>query len=228
MPSDFLGIESALDAVLFDFDGVLIESVDIKTAVFHELFADFPEHAQAITALHEAHGGISRYVKFDMIYRDLLRLPLAAEGRAELGRRFEEKVVDQTIACPMVAGAREVLDAFSHRLPMAVVSGTPDAELKHIIERRDLARYFVEVSGSPRTKSAIIDDMVERTGWRRDRVMMVGDAMTDFDAAHAAGLSFIGRVPVGRRCPFPPGTSIITDLTELQAALMRTVKVSTP
>ncbi len=228
MPSDFPGTRTALDAVLFDFDGVLIESVDIKTTVFRELFADHPEHAQAIAALHEAHGGISRYVKFDMIYRDILRRPLAPNERADLGRRFAEKVVEQTVACPMVAGARAALDALLGRLPLAVVSGTPDAELKHIVERRNLARYFVEVSGSPRSKAEIIGDMAERKGWRRDRMVLVGDAMTDCDAAEACGLSFIGRVAGGRRSPFPPGTCVIADLTEFPEALSGAAKVATP
>jgi len=228
MPSDSPGISSALDAVLFDFDGVLIESVDIKSAVFCELFSDHPEHVPAIAALHEAHGGISRYVKFDMIYRDILCRPLAPDERAELGRRFADKVVEQTVACPMVAGAREALDALLGRLPMAVVSGTPDAELKYIVERRGLAGYFVEVGGSPRSKAEIIADMAKRRGWRRERMVLVGDATTDRDAADACGLSFIGRVPFGRRNPFPPGTCVIADLTEFQAALRGVTKVTTP
>jgi beta-phosphoglucomutase-like phosphatase (HAD superfamily) len=226
MPSDFFGIKTALDAVLFDFDGVLIESVDIKTAVFRQLFADHPEHLPEIVALHDAHGGISRFVKFDMIYRDILRAPLSPERRAELGRRFADMAVEQTIACPMVAGARDMLDALVQRLPMAVVSGTPETELEHILARRGLARYFVEVGGSPRTKSAIIDDMVERRSWRRARMVLIGDAMTDFDAARATGLAFIGRARRGRRHPFPPGTATVADLTELQTALARTLRAA--
>src|SRR5690606_22889470 len=40
-------------AVIFDFDGVILESVKVKTDAFKELFSDYPEHLEAIVAYHE-------------------------------------------------------------------------------------------------------------------------------------------------------------------------------
>ena len=42
-------------AVVFDFDGVIIESGDIKTEAFLELFAAYPEHLPAIKRHHLDH-----------------------------------------------------------------------------------------------------------------------------------------------------------------------------
>ncbi len=212
MPSAFSAIETALDAVVFDFDGVILDSVEVKSEAFRALFADHPGEIDAIMGLHERHGGISRYVKFDMIYRDILRLPLAPAARAELGRRFEALVLERVLACAMVPGAREVLDALRGRVAMAVVSGTPDHELATIVEHRGLARYFVEVHGGSRQKRDIIGTMMREQGWRPDRLIMLGDAMTDHDAAVANGIAFIGRVAYGKPDPFPAGTATIADL----------------
>ena len=47
-----------LRAVIFDFDGVILESADIKTQAFIELFADNPDHREAILRQHHDNVGI--------------------------------------------------------------------------------------------------------------------------------------------------------------------------
>jgi beta-phosphoglucomutase-like phosphatase (HAD superfamily) len=219
MPSGWPAADHALDAVVFDFDGVIVESLDIKSRVFATLFADFPAKVAEIVALHERHAGINRMVKFEMIHRDILGVPLDDSRRTQLGRRFEDLVVEQVIACPMVAGAREVLESLHTRVPMAVASGTPDGELKHIVQRRGLEHFFTDVLGSPRGKGELIAEIIARHGWRPGRMLMVGDATADYDAARASGLAFIGRVPPGQSSPFPPGTLVIEDLKGLEKAV---------
>lgn len=218
MPSAWPAIETELDAVVFDFDGVILESAEVKTEAFRALFAAHPAEIDAIMDLHRRHGGVSRFVKFEMIYRDILRRPLRLERKAELARRFEELIVERVLACPMVAGARETLDALRGRVAMAVVSGTPDGELETIIARRGLSSYFVEIHGGSREKRDIIGDMTMARRWRRERMVMVGDAMTDHEAARANGIAFIGRVARGADNPFPRDTVVITDLREFAAA----------
>jgi phosphoglycolate phosphatase-like HAD superfamily hydrolase len=212
LPSDVRAVDTALDAVVFDFDGVILESVAVKDAAFRALFADHPTHVDAIMDLHRRHGGVSRYVKFDMIYADILQARLDPAHKAELGRRFEELVLDRVLAAPMVAGARDVLDGLRGRVPMAVVSGTPDAELAAVIERRGFAHYFAEVHGGSRAKREVIERMVRERNWRTDRMVMVGDATTDCAAARANRIPFIGRIAAGADDPFPAGTITIEDL----------------
>lgn len=207
-----------LDAILFDFDGVILESTAIKTDAFRALFADHPRHLDQILALHLRHGGISRQIKFDMIYREILHMPVPPERKAELGARFNALVEEKVRTCPMVGGAQAVLDRFAGRVAMAVVSGTPDEELNAIVGARGLDRYFVAAHGSPPGKAESISRLMAEQRWNPGRVVMVGDAMTDFDAARATGVGFIGRT-IGGANPFPQGTPTIGDLTELAAAL---------
>ena len=57
--------------VIFDLDGVLIDSVELKGQVFAEVFSDFPSETERILALHRANGGVSRARKIKLIYREL-------------------------------------------------------------------------------------------------------------------------------------------------------------
>jgi len=223
LPSVLPAIETTLDAVIFDFDGVILESVEVKDDAFRALFADHPGEIDMIMDLHRRHGGVSRFVKFEMIYRDILRQPLASGRKIELGRRFEELALERVMACPMVAGARELLDRLHGHVAMAVVSGTPDGELAAIIAGRRLSSYFAEIHGGSRGKRSIVDEMVRTRAWRRERVLMVGDAMTDHGAARANAVAFVGRVVPGEESPFPRDTIVIPDLHQFPAAVARAI-----
>jgi phosphoglycolate phosphatase-like HAD superfamily hydrolase len=202
-------------AIVFDFDGTIVESVDTKTQAFRTLFGGYPQHLERIVALHLEHGGRSRYEKFAMIYRDVLRKdPLPGEFD-ELGRRFESLVCDAVVACPFVPGARAFLEEYSARLPIAVVSGTPHRELIGILERRGLAPHFVEAHGSPPEKDQILRELLARREWPPRDVLFVGDARSDWLAAKAVGVRFVGRLAPGLPNPFDETVSVIPDLTGL-------------
>ena len=206
----------AYDAVFFDFDGVLAESSDIKTVAFVEMYKEYgPEVVDKVVAHHLEHGGISRRQKIRYCHRTFLGIEVTSDEMAVLGRRFSILVEDAVVAADWVAGARTFLDAHCGRLPMFVISGTPQEELRRITARRGMDGYFVSVRGSPPVKEPIILELLAEHGLDRDRVLFVGDTMTDYRAAKATGLPFLGRVPPGERSPFPEGTRLVPDLTHL-------------
>ena len=204
------------DAVFFDFDGVLAESIDIKVAAFETLYAGFGREVVArVVAHHKAHEGISRLEKVRHCHREFLGIELDDGQVAEWGGRYSALVEEAVVACDWVPGAREFLDAHRGRLPLFVVSGTPDDELKRIVEGRAMAHYFTSVHGSPPRKPPILEGLLAAHGIAPERALFVGDSMTDYDAAEATGLAFLGRVAAGSANPFPAGTTIVPDLNGL-------------
>ena len=63
-----------------------------------------------------------------------------------------------------------------------------------------------------------MSEILAQGGWKPHRVLMIGDAMTDFEAAHENGLQFIGRQMPSQRGVFPAGTRLVPDLVELATA----------
>ena len=206
-------------AIAFDFDGVILESVAIKTEAMASLFAHHPEHVARIKALHEGHAGISRFIKFDMIHRDILKVPLSPERRDELGRNFSGLVLEKVLACPFVPGAREFLETHHESTPLFVVSGTPDEELQEIVSKRGLSPYFRGIYGSNRSKEEILRGLLADRESLAEDLVFIGDGRTDYEAAAAASIAFIGRVPEYQDSPFPKSTAIIQDLGGLDRAL---------
>lgn len=182
-----------IKAIILDFDGVILESMDIKTNAFRELFKDFPEHLDAIVEYHIKNGGVSRYTKFSYIYNNILKLPLDDNKLKELGGKFSYMVLQEMIKCPFVPGVQEFLEEYSKRLKLFIASGTPEEELHLIVKQRGLSDYFRGVYGTPTVKSEIIEHILTDEGVRKEDAIFVGDALSDYEDAKKVSVPFVAR-----------------------------------
>lgn len=203
-------------AILFDFDGVLVESADIKIDAFMRLFADAPQSAQpTIRDFLNMNVGLSRFAKCRYIHSEILHDPLDDEGLAVLSTRFSELVMEAVIACPAVPGAEAFLQARSAEMPLFLVSATPEAELNTILKRRGMEGWFRATRGSPRAKTDNVRDLLTIYGLDPSRTLLIGDSQQDLKAATDNGLRFVGRVPEGVASPFPEDAFVVQDLHAL-------------
>ncbi len=210
--------DGPVEVVVFDFDGVLVDSVDVKTRAFVALYESYgPQVAEQVRAHHLAHGGISRYVKFEYYERVLLGREPTRERLEELADAFARLVVDQVVAAPEVPGASGLLDELDGRVPLHVASGTPEVELLEIVRRRGWDGHFESVRGTPATKAEILSGISAEWAVDPSRMLMIGDATTDLDGAWAAGTQFVGLATEGD--PFPAGTRVVASLGEVGAII---------
>ena len=206
-------------AIIFDFDGVILDSVDIKTKAFARLFEEHgPDVQRQVKEHHLAHGGISRFKKFAHIYEHILRRPMPPGESERLGERFSELVFDEVVKAAWIPGAPEFLAENHARYRCFVASGTPQEELDRIVRLRGLEQYFAGVFGTPATKEEITRGIFARHGFAAGETLFIGDALTDFNAAKACGTGFVG-ITSGCTDPFPPGTTVLPDLRGLAALL---------
>lgn len=183
-----------MKAIIFDFDGVILSSADLKTQAFSELFQHHEERVEEIIRYHKSNMGISRFVKFRHIYRNILKKELSVEQEHELGCRFSKNVYENILRTPFVDGALEFLERFSKEYFLFVASGTPEDELVDISNRRKIAQYFRELHGSPKEKHVIITDILQRYAIPPTEIVFVGDAESDLRAAERAGVKFIALI----------------------------------
>ncbi|MBN1438918.1 MAG: HAD family phosphatase [Anaerolineales bacterium] len=183
----------SLRAIVFDFDGVILESANIKTEAFLELYAAYPDKLRQIREYHIGQAGISRYVKFEHIQKNILGQPYTEEDKRRVSAEFERLTRERIFRCPQVPGAEALLMGLRGKVLRIVGSGTPQAELDLIIAMRKMGEWFEELWGTPRLKPDILRDVMARHALSPDQVLMVGDGMSDYDAARETGTRFLAR-----------------------------------
>ncbi|WP_449537869.1 HAD family hydrolase [Ferdinandcohnia sp. Marseille-Q9671] len=205
-------------AILFDFDGVICESVNIKSQAFREMFMKYGNDiANKVVTYHESNGGISRFEKFKHYYNNFLNQEINQQELQILGEEFSNLVFQKVIDSDFVKGAFEFISNHYMDYKFFIVTGTPQEEIIKICDERELSKYFIEILGSPLNKSTIINNILKEYNYNKNEVVMVGDAMTDFTAASETDVPFIGRVAHDN--PFPLGTTLIDDLINLNQVL---------
>lgn len=203
-------------AVVFDFDGVLVESLDIKTQAFADLYRSYGDTiVRQVVAFHRAHGGVSRFDKIRHFEHAFLGRRVVEEEILKKAGVFSQLVEDAVIDCPEVSGTTELLRFLSSQLPCFVASATPEPELRRIVHRRGWSDFFSGVFGAPATKKEILRNILHLTRKPANACLMVGDAKTDFEAASQSGLQFVGRVPALTASPFPSRVPLVKDMHEL-------------
>jgi len=205
-----------LKAIIFDFDGVICESVEVKTEAFRKLFVDYPDQLAQIIQYHVDNGGLSRFVKFTHIYKEFLNKELTQAESQKLGKKFTELCYEGVLTAPYVPGAYEFLKKYYKKYDLFVVSGTPQTEIASIVHERGLGKFFKGVYGSPRLKDKIIRDILKKNGWGPYEAVFVGDSMNDKDASFKTSMRFIGRLHDQYPNPFRQKDDLIKDFHDLE------------
>lgn len=207
--------------ILLDFDGVILESVSVKTETFRKLFADNFGYVDEIVNFHLQNGGMSRFDKFRYIYSEILHEELTEEKFRSLCDDFAKYVYEGVINSPFVKGADKFIDkCHEEKIPLYLVSATPEDEIVQITKDIGIYDKFNHVYGSPMTKADCITQILLENNLAQDpqKALFFGDAINDYKAANITGISFAGRVPEGNHNIFEGldgVVGIISDFTSL-------------
>lgn len=174
---------------IFDCDGVLLNSNQIKTKAFFDTALPYgSENAQRLVEHHVLHGGVSRYRKFSWFVNDLLEegSPALIE---QLVSTYALKVIKELERCDS-APLNEIRARFASTNWM-VASGGDQSELRKVFDVRSLTPLFdLGIFGSPDDKSVIIEREIVANNLHSEAVLF-GDSKYDFEVARQFEIDFV-------------------------------------
>lgn len=177
--------------LVFDFDGTLVDSNQVKYDAYFELFPRDERHAEVIRDVLAADFEASRYV---ILAKILDRLGDAPRQRAErveaLAEQYNMLALAGVKTCPACPGAEAVLQAFQFAYALYLSSTTPADALREIVAFREWTGYFRAIFGYPRQKAATLREILQREHVRPENVLVVGDGESDRHAAQETGCRF--------------------------------------
>jgi len=218
-----------IKVIIFDFDGVIVDSNHVKTDAFVKLFMDHPQHIRdSVRRFHLENGGMSRFDKFRYIYANFIKESLSDEKFKMLCDGFNRLVVDDVVNAPIFEGVQEFLEKHKDKYRLYIVSGTPEGEIREIVRRRKLDNFFLDVYGSPASKKDLIEKVLKENGYKREEVLFVGDSINDYEGAAGAGVAFIAKISDDLGVDAFPGVDLevkIKTIREFEEYLDEKVKI---
>ena len=204
--------------IVFDFDGVILESVDVKSEAFYQIYLPFGTNiAQKAKQHHTENGGMSRFEKFKYYHKVFLSKELTPNDIDTMSKTFSEIILENVLKSPFVLGAKEALETLRNKYDLWVISGTPTEELRYIIKKRELSHFFKESFGSPISKKEHLKTLIQKNNYLASEGVFVGDATADYEAARSQSMDFILRETTDNSKLFSSvkGIQKASDLTTL-------------
>jgi phosphoglycolate phosphatase-like HAD superfamily hydrolase len=198
--------------IFWDFDGVIKESVSIKTDAFVELFQPYGNNVcNKVRRHHIENGGMSRFNKVPL-YLKWSNIDPTSARVDEICAKFSKIVKNKVINSAWVPGVERFLRSNKGRCVFIMVSATPQDELKDICRSLKLDEFFSKFYGSPTTKSSSIKMSMYDYGVSPEACLMIGDAQADIDAAKENNISFVlRRHQYNQNLNIEPNIQVISD-----------------
>jgi len=184
----------AVKVIVFDFDGTLIDSNQLKYNAFFELFPSDSLHKEIITDVLDEFIEKSRYVILREILKRINRKTINEDDldyRVHASaKKYNDIVVDGAKRCKEKPGAKEVLESLSKRYNLYLSSTTPETSLKDIVKHRNWEGFFCDIFGYPNDKTSVLFDIIKRESINPGDLLVVGDGKSDIDSANSVKCDF--------------------------------------
>ena len=180
------------DAYIFDCDGVILDSNKIKGDTFKEVLGDFPkEYINQFLNFHYENGGMSRFLKFKYFFENLYKVNDVQKHVSHFSSEFSMKVKKKLIESSLVPGIENFLKLLNDKnKPCYINSGSEQEELKDVLLKKNLSKYFKLILGSPNSKIKNNEIIFNDLKGSKNAVFF-GDSKNDFIAAENSSLKFV-------------------------------------
>ena len=173
--------------VIFDCDGVILDSNNIKSEAFlKSLEGEDEASLKSFLKYHKENGGISRFVKFEYFFRNIKQQKDYQDEFDDALNRYSQLSFEGLLSSKEITGIRDVLEfLYSQNIDCFVVSGGEQKEVRSVLKHKDLSRYFQGIFGSPRKKEEHLSAL------DLTKAIYFGDAKSDYMAAMKFDIEFV-------------------------------------
>lgn len=180
--------------ILWDFDGVILDSMKIRDWGFREIFKSFKdEHVYKLLDYHNLNGGLSRYVKIRYFYEEILGKKITEEEVLKYAENFsllmkKELVNPNNLILDSVNFIKDNYKNYNFH----IVSGSDQNELRFLCDELNLDSCFISINGSPTPKKQLVATLLKDYNYNLEDCCLIGDSINDFEAADYNFIDFYG------------------------------------
>ena len=175
--------------IIFDFDGVILNSNYIKTRTFYNLFQSYGKKvADNAVKYHLKNMGVPRRKKFKYIYKNFLKQNISNAILDNLDIEFKKKSLQKIHQLKVPKPLNNFIKKRSKNYIFYISTGAPKYEIIDILKKKKLFKNFKKIYGPPSKKSDHIN-IIKKLN--KGDIIFIGDSLEDHKAAKKCKIKFI-------------------------------------
>ncbi|EAQ42173.1 HAD family hydrolase [Polaribacter sp. MED152] len=183
-----------IKTILWDFDGVILDSMNVRDWGFEEIFKEYDRLlVDQLLDYHRINGGLSRYVKIRYFFEELLGQSITEEAVLEYANKFSILMKKElTNKKNLIKDSVEFIKNNHKKYNFHVVSGSDQEELRFLNRELGMDQYFISIHGSPTPKKDLVSKLMKRYNYNVEKTCLIGDSINDYQAAKSNKIIFYG------------------------------------
>ena len=181
----------ALQAVLFDMDGVIVDTEPLHKKAYYQVFEDLK--VNVTSELYESFTGFSTR-KVCTTLKNRFDLPLEVDELSALKRSYFKHYFDNDTEFDLLPGVRELFESYRQAdITLILASSAAMNTINWVLEKFEIGSYFkAKVSGDELAESKpnpeIFNIAAQLSGKDKSECMVIEDSTNGILAAHRAGI----------------------------------------
>lgn len=217
-----------IKCVVFDFDGTLVNSNDIKRDTFFAVARSWDSSDEVVAEVFERWPEADRYKKTYKIAEGLIsRGLLSKEGSlkewaSRLANEYTTMCERAITSCAEMTDATQTLNTLNEEGYLLFVnSATPAEPLRVLLERRNWDHFFQCAYGAEASKADNLREISTKTSTKPLEIVHVGDQPDDLQATEQFGCHFVAMADEGSRPVAKTSALVVQKLSELPGLLTK-------
>jgi phosphoglycolate phosphatase-like HAD superfamily hydrolase len=180
--------------IIWDFDGVILNSNALRDIGFKEVLKEFPKtQVEELMNFHHKNGGLSRYVKFKYFFENIRLEKITNDEVVKWAEKFS--IIMLKLLTDKELIIKETLEYIKNNVntkTMHIVSASDQKELREICNNIGINKFFKSILGSPISKVINVKNLINQNNYNTKDIILIGDSLNDRDAAISNNINFSG------------------------------------
>ena len=183
-----------MKTILWDFDGVILDSMSVRNFGFEEIFKDYNQgDVKALLNYHITNGGLSRYIKIRYFFNNILKQQITDQEVLTFASSFSSIMKKELVnKNNLILDTVNFIKKNHEKYNFHIVSGSDQEELRFLCNELNISKYFLTINGSPTHKNELVKQILKTYKYSFNNCCLIGDSINDFEAAKINNIAFFG------------------------------------
>ncbi|HDZ5087583.1 TPA: HAD family hydrolase [Campylobacter jejuni] len=180
--------------ILWDFDGVIVDSLSIRDYGFREILRIFDKDlVEKLIIYHKINGGLSRFHKIKYFFNEILKKDIDDKEIQSYADKFSLIMKEELVKSKyLILDSVNFIQKNYEKYNFHIVSGSEHNELNFLCQKLQINQYFHSIHGSPTPKIELVKNLLFKENYKNYETVLIGDSVNDYEAAKLNQIDFFG------------------------------------